>query len=82
MKTNIKVVVSEGWTGEVQFDALMTAQSAETFTQGLLKSLNFAIVTVRHNASGEVLQQIGKEGVVSVPVCSADYPAYTVDITL
>lgn len=82
MKTNIKVVVSNGFSGEVKLDALMTARSAEVFTNNLLDTLNFAIVTVRQNDSGEVLSQTGKGKQVSVPVCNADYPAYTVDITL
>lgn len=82
MKTNIRVVVSNGFSGEVKHDSLMTARGAEVFTHNLLDTLNFAIVTVRHNASGEVLQQTGKGKQVSVPVCNADYPAYTVDITL
>lgn len=82
MKANIKVVVSNGFSGEVKLDALMTARSAEVFTNNLLDTLNFAIVTVRQNDSGEVLTQTGKGKRVSVPVCSADHPAYTVDITL
>ena len=81
MNTNIRVVLSDGMTGEVYSDSLMNARCAEVFSQNILNT-RFGIVTVRQNDSGRVLQQVGKGGIVSVPVCPADYPAYTVDITI
>jgi hypothetical protein len=80
MKANIKVVVSNGMTGEVTFSEVLTARGAEVFTNNLLEYGKFAIATLTQIDSGQVIKQTGKSGTLSVPVCRADYPAFEVHI--
>ena len=70
---NIRFVVANGVTGDIKFDAVLTAKEA----QALADTATDAILNVRHIASDRVEQQ-GRR--INVPVCSADYPAYVVEV--
>lgn len=74
---NIRFTVVNGVTGEVKFDAVLTAKEAQALADTVPKD---AILNVRHNASGRVEQQVGNGRRIDVPVCPAEYPAYTVEV--
>ena len=82
MKANIKVLVFDGVSGEVELDALMTASEAQTVIDARLFNPRRTIVTIRQNDSGDIVGQVTNGESIRVPVCRADYPAYTVGITI
>jgi hypothetical protein len=74
---NIRFVVANGVTGDIKFDAVLTAKEAQALADTVSKD---AILNVRHIASDRVQQQVGNGRRIDVPVCSADYPAYVVEV--